>query len=72
MIKSDPQMIGDLKGGASIPVNFNVKIPRNATVGTYHLPLNIRYTYLYEADQYRDGQHPVYVPGNERDPHCSR
>ncbi len=51
-VKSDPQMIGDLKGGNSILVNFNVKIPRNATIGTYNLPLSIRYTYLWQADQY--------------------
>ncbi|HOO89591.1 MAG TPA: hypothetical protein PLA74_02095 [Syntrophales bacterium] len=52
IIKSDPQMIGDLKGGSSILVKFNVKIPHNATVGTYDLPLNIQYTYLWAADQY--------------------
>ena len=63
VIKSDPQMIGDLKGGDSILVNFNVKIPRNATFGTYDLPLNILYTYLHNADQYRTGHHPVYLPG---------
>jgi hypothetical protein len=33
-------------------VNFNVKIPKNATVGTYELPLNILYTYLWQAEQY--------------------
>lgn len=52
IIKSDPQMIGDLKGGTSTIVSFTVKIPRNATAGTYELPLNVQYTYLWEADQY--------------------
>lgn len=52
IIKSDPQMIGDLKGGSSILVNFNVKVPRNATAGTFDLPLNVKYTYLWMADQY--------------------
>ena len=52
IIKSDPQMIGDLKGGTSTVVSFTVKIPRNATAGTYELPLNVQYTYLWEADQY--------------------
>lgn len=51
-IKSDPQMIGDLKGGSSTLVNFNAKITRDAAAGTYQLPLNIKYKYLYEADQY--------------------
>jgi len=52
IIKSDPQMIGDLKGGSSVLVNFNVKIPRNATAGIFDLPLNIQYTYLWMAEQY--------------------
>ena len=52
IVKSDPQMIGDLKGGTSMLVNFNVRIPKNATVGTYELPLNILYTYLWQAEQY--------------------
>ncbi|MDD1720232.1 MAG: S-layer protein [Methanoregulaceae archaeon] len=52
IIKTDPQMIGDIGGGSSTLVSFDVKIPRNATEGTYHLPLNIQYTYLWEADQY--------------------
>ncbi len=51
IIKSDPQMIGDLKGGTSTLVKFDVKIPKNATAGTYDLPLNIRYTYLWMAEQ---------------------
>jgi hypothetical protein len=51
IIKSDPQMIGDLKGGSSTLVKFNVKIPKNATVGTYDLPLNLKYTYLWVAEQ---------------------
>ena len=66
IIKTDPQMIGDLKGGTSIPVNFIVKIPRNATAGTYDLPLNIQYTYLWEADQYgTDSIQYRYLEKNE-------
>jgi hypothetical protein len=52
IIKSDPQMIGDLAGGSSTLVAFNGKIESNAPAGTYDLPLNIQYTYMYEADQY--------------------
>lgn len=66
VIKTDPQMVGDIKGGTSIPVNFHVKIPRNATAGTYQLPLDIRYTYLYEADQYgTDSIQYRYLERNE-------
>ncbi len=52
IIKTDPQMVGDIGGGTSTQVNFDVKIPRNTTDGTYSLPMDIRYTYLWEADQY--------------------
>ncbi len=51
IVKNDPQMIGDLKGGSSTLVKFNVKIPKNATVGTYDLPLDLKYTYLWVAEQ---------------------
>ena len=71
VVKSDPQMIGDLKGGSSTLVKFNVKIPKNATVGTYELPLNLRYTYLWMAEQigtdsiqymYRDNDETLTLP----------
>jgi len=71
IVKSDPQMIGDLKGGSSTVVNFKVKIPKNATVGTYDLPLNIKYTYLWLAEQigtdsiqytYRDTKETLTLP----------
>jgi hypothetical protein len=66
IIKADPQMIGDLSGGSSMVVNFNAKIPRNATAGTYNLPLNIQYTYLWEADQYgTDSIQYLYREKNE-------
>jgi hypothetical protein len=71
IVKSDPQMIGDLKGGSSTLVKFNVKIPKNATVGTYDLPLNLKYTYLWVAEQigtdsiqymYRDTDETLTLP----------
>ncbi|HOB60345.1 MAG TPA: S-layer protein, partial [Methanoregulaceae archaeon] len=71
IIKSDPQMIGDLKGGSSTIVKFTVKIPKNATVGTYELPLNLKYTYLWMAEQmgtdsiqymYRDVNQTLSLP----------
>jgi hypothetical protein len=66
IIKSDPQMIGDLRGGTSTLVNFNVKIPRNATAGTYELPLNVQYTYLWNAEQYgTDSIQYLYREKNE-------
>jgi hypothetical protein len=66
IIKGDPQMIGDLAGGSSMVVNFNAKIPGNAAAGTYTLPLNIQYTYLWEADQYgTDSIQYLYREKNE-------
>lgn len=52
IIKSDPQMLGDLKGAASANAIFTTKINADAQSGTYELPLDLSYTYLYTADQY--------------------
>src|SRR5690606_36519496 len=58
-------------GGSSTIVKFNVKIPKNATVGTYELPLNLKYTYLWMAEQmgtdsiqymYRDVNQTLSLP----------
>lgn len=71
IIKSDPQMIGDLKGGSSTIIKFNVKIPKDAMVGTYDLPLNLDYRYLWMAEQmgtdsiqyvYNDVKETLYLP----------
>jgi hypothetical protein len=52
VIKSDPQMLGDLKGASSVNALFTTKINADAPSGTYSLPLDITYTYLYTAEQY--------------------
>jgi hypothetical protein len=49
-VKSDAQMIGDLPGGASKMVSFEVKISSDAQAGSYTLPLMVEYTYLYSAE----------------------
>ena len=52
IIKTDPQMVGDIPGnGNTITVQFKVKITTNATAGEYHLPLSIRYQYTRVVDQ---------------------
>jgi hypothetical protein len=61
VITSDPQMVGDLEGGSSVGVNFHARVLRDAPSGTYNLPLNITYTYLYSAEQYgQDAMHYLY------------
>lgn len=52
VIKSDPQMLGDLKGAGSANALFTTKINADAPSGTYNLPLDMSYTYLYTAEQY--------------------
>ncbi|MCX6685058.1 MAG: S-layer protein [Methanoregula sp.] len=52
IIKSDPQMVGDLKGGSTVTSTYNIKILSDAPSGTYNLPVNIEYTYLQFAEQY--------------------
>ncbi len=52
VVKSDPQMLGDLKGSTSTNAVFTTKINADAPAGTYLLPVVLNYTYLYTADQY--------------------
>jgi len=51
LIKSDPQMIGDIKASDNSQVSFEIRVKDDAKAGTYYLPLNIEYTYLANADQ---------------------
>jgi hypothetical protein len=51
-VRSDPQMLGDLKASTSSTAVFKIKVDRDAAAGMYNLPVNLNYTYLYQADQY--------------------
>ena len=50
-VESDPQMIGDIPGGAAAKATFVVRIPAGTSSGTYTLPLLLNYTYLASAEQ---------------------
>lgn len=52
VIKSDPQMLGDIKGTASANAMFTTKINSDAAAGSYTLPLFVNYTYLSQAEQF--------------------
>jgi hypothetical protein len=52
VIKSDPQMVGDVKGAGSASAVFTTKINADAPAGSYTLPLKLNYSYLYQAEQY--------------------
>jgi hypothetical protein len=51
VIKSDPQMVGDVQGGKNVPVTFNIKIPRDTPSGNYVIPMDVTYQYLASAEQ---------------------
>jgi hypothetical protein len=51
VIKSDPQMIGDLTGQTRKTVTFHAKVNSDAPAGTYAVPLNIGYTRFDSVDQ---------------------
>jgi hypothetical protein len=51
IIKSDPQIVGDIKSNEIRTVAITTKILPNATEGEYQIPLTISYTYLAAADQ---------------------
>jgi hypothetical protein len=52
IIKSDPQMLGDLKASSTATGKFTVRIPSDTPAGLYNLPVTLNYTYLYTAEQY--------------------
>jgi hypothetical protein len=52
VIKSDPQMLGDIIGTGSANAVFTTKINTDAVAGSYTLPLFVNYTYLYQAEQF--------------------
>ena len=52
IIKTDPQMLGDLMASSTATGKFTVRIPADTPAGVYSLPVKLNYTYLYTADQY--------------------
>jgi hypothetical protein len=68
-VKTDPQMVGDIKGTGTVTVKMNVKISSNATAGEYQLPLIIQYKYLEKAEQdASDNIQFFYKPVNQTFP----
>ncbi len=51
IVKSDPQIVGDIKSNEIRTVAITTKILPNATEGEYQIPLTISYTYLEASDQ---------------------
>ena len=52
IIKTDPQMLGDLKASSTATGKFTVRIPADTPAGVYNLPVKLNYTYLQTAEQY--------------------
>jgi hypothetical protein len=52
IIKTDPQMLGDLKASSTATGKFTVRIPSDTPAGIYILPVKLNYTYLQTAEQY--------------------
>lgn len=51
LIKSDPQMIGDIRGSQSVPASFVVLVPDDAKAGKYSLQVVLNYTNMNNAEQ---------------------
>lgn len=51
IIKSDPQLAGDIASPGTATVRIRAKILSNATIGEYQIPLTLRYKYLIVQDQ---------------------
>jgi hypothetical protein len=52
VIKSDPQMIGDILGQTTGTVVFSATVNADAPAGTYMLPVDISYATLSSVDEY--------------------
>jgi hypothetical protein len=52
IIKTDPQMLGDLKASSTATGKFTVRIPSDTPAGVYTIPVKLNYTYLQTAEQY--------------------
>ncbi|MGD0533924.1 MAG: S-layer protein [Methanoregula sp.] len=65
VIKSDPQMIGDLASQTRKTVTIHAKVNQDAPADTYALPLNISYTRFDSVDQFdTDSFRYYYVQDN--------
>jgi hypothetical protein len=53
VIKSDPQMIGDLTSQTRKTVTIHAKVNQDAPAGTYSVPLDINYTRFDSVDQFQ-------------------
>ncbi|HWQ66867.1 MAG TPA: S-layer protein [Methanospirillum sp.] len=51
LIKSDSQMIGDVKASNSSSATIEIRVKDDAKAGLYMIPVRIEYTYLADADQ---------------------
>jgi len=52
IVKSDPQLLGDLRASSTARCSYTIKIPSDAPSGTYKLSLVLNYSYLDFAEQY--------------------
>jgi hypothetical protein len=51
VVKSDPQLVGDILTRNSVMVPIHVEITTNATEGEYQIPLTVQYTWLSSSQQ---------------------
>jgi hypothetical protein len=65
-IRTDPQMVGDIRAAGMVTVRFSVRISADAPAGDYYLPLIIWYKYLGQSDQEAsDTLRFIYTPVNQ-------
>lgn len=68
-VKTDPQMVGDIKGTGTVTVKIAAKIANDATAGEYQIPLFIQYRYLEKSEQEAsDNIQFFYKPVNQTVP----
>ena len=51
LVRSNPQIIGDVEAGQIVPATFTVDIPQDAKAGNYTMLVRINYSYVPQIEQ---------------------
>jgi hypothetical protein len=51
LVRSNPQIIGDIQAGQIVPATFTVDVPENAPAGNYTMLARINYSYVPRVEQ---------------------
>jgi hypothetical protein len=65
LVRSNPQIIGDVEAGQIVPATFTVDIPQDAKAGNYTMLVRINYSYVPQIEQQGNTDMTYYFKGEE-------